>query len=181
MDKRIKKFIITAIFVCCLIGSSSAFDLRFEGGLETIPISYNDLDSYNTGIGLSLSSELVWGGFSSTVIEMGYRHWELKKYTDYKLELHRFGLLQRFYPLYKQKINYKPYIGFGVTFNNEEAFSIVLKDSDYGGLTVFSGCAFPLYKESYFINPIIRWELDFETDYVYTYISFGLNFSVNIK
>lgn len=181
MSSRKLSIIIIPILLSILTNISKAGEIRVGGGIEAVPFRFADLDEYDIGYGTSLNLEYKWGGFLSTSFEFGYRKWNHSEISSYSFHLYRFGVIHKLFPLYNREITYKPYVGIGITFNNEENFSLGLKDSDYGGLTILSGCYFPLYNNKLYAEPNLRWELDFETDYAYSYLSVGVNLVLPIR
>jgi hypothetical protein len=151
--------------------------LRVGAGAEVIPIRSLDLASYKPGAGFDLRADVVWGAFSTTSFEFGYRRWPFREYAAYAREQHfelaRLGFLQRFYPLFFTKPRLHPYVGAGLTASFLDDVSVNIPDASTGGLTVFGGCEIPAAHERLRIDPYVRWEYDFETDYFYSSISFG--------
>ena len=166
----------TVILIISFMSSLYSMNLDIKGGAEIIPIRTNDLRNYNTGYGVELSVEFIYSKYTTTVLEGGYREWQYNR-NGYRGELtmHRLGILQYVFPLKRLAEKPSPFLGFGVTFNTEENFRLYILDSDYGGITILSGIHNLFGNDQYGFTPYIRWELDFETDYVYTYFTVGGN------
>ncbi len=166
----------TVMLIVVTALSVDAIGLRVSVGGEVIPLTYSDLKNHNTGSGLGMRADIVWGAFGATTFEVGYRRWERETPVgSSQLEFHRIGLLQRFYPLYSLRLRVAPYLGFGFTATNRDRFSLDVPDADLAGITILTGCEVPTCLKGVRADPYIRWEHDRETDWTYSYVSVGLN------
>ena len=169
----IKLFFLVILIM--ISGSSAiAVELDLHGSAEIIPFRMNDLRYYDVGYGVYLSLEFVYSKYTTSMIEAGYRSWQYDR-LGYRgrLSMYRIGIIQCVYPLRRLHDKPSPFLGFGVTFNTEQNFRLYPLDADYGGITVLSGVQNLFGNAKYGFTPYIRWELDFETDYVYTYLTVG--------
>lgn len=147
--------------------------LRLAAGAEVIPLRYEDLESYNSGVGADLRADIVWCAFTATALEMGYREFPAGGGRSYDaFALHRFGLMQRFYPLYFCHPRPAPYVGFGLTASNEDGFSLDIPSADYGGYAVTAGIEIPIGK-AFVVDPALRWDYWASTDYFYSGVGLG--------
>jgi len=173
----VKSKCLVIILSALLSGSSAdAIGLRLGGGAEVIPLTYVDLKDYNTGTGYGLRSDIVWGRSSATTVEMGYRRWDMESpLGKARLEFHRIGLLQRFYPLSLKRSVASPYVGVGITAIFHDNFSLNIPDADMHGITLLVGCEIPAYINRVSVDPFVRYELNRETDWTYSYVCVGAN------
>lgn len=150
---------------------SGAIGLRLGTGAEVIPLKFIDLNKYDAGIGADIRADIVWGAFSATSLEMGYREFSFRGAT---FELRRFGLTQRFYPLYFRNPRQSPYLGLGFTAANQSRFSLNIPSADYGGWIALIGLEIPIGQRLR-IDPAVRWDFFANTDYFYSGVGFGVH------
>ena len=152
--------------------------LRLGGGMEIIPLRFLDLRSYNVGYGYDLRTDIVWGNFSATTVEMEYRSWSRENPTyNSHLEIRRFALLQRFYPFFHSTLKVAPYLGLGVTAGYPDRFSMNIKDADHAGIALVTGCEVPLAVKRFWVDPFVRWDFNaLYAEYWYSSFSLGAHF-----
>jgi len=165
--------IVLAFFLLTASACSGAVGLRLGAGVEVIPLKFIDLEDYNSGVGGDLRADIVWGAFSTTSLEMGYREFPIGgAWPDEVFALHRFGVMQRFYPFYARHPRLSPCFGLGLTATNRERFSLNIPDADYGGWAVMIGLEIPAGTR-FRIDPTIRWDFFASTDYFYSACGLG--------
>jgi hypothetical protein len=152
---------------------SSATGFRLAAGVEVIPLKFIDLEDYNDGIGADIRTDIVWGAFSTTSLEMGYREFPIGgAWPDEVFALRRFGFVQRFYPLYARHPKLSPYLGLGLTATDSKRFSLNIPDAEYAGWVVMLGLEIPAGARLR-IDPTIRWDFFASTDYFYSGYGLG--------
>jgi hypothetical protein len=172
---------VLAFLLLTASACSGAIGLRLGAGVETMPLKFIDLENYNDGVGADIRTDIVWGVFSTTSLEMGYREFPIGgAWPDYVFALRRFGLLQRFYPLYARQPRLSPYLGLGLTATNNARFSLNIPDADYGGWAVMMGVEIPK-GERLRIDPAVRWDFFYETDYFYSAIGLDVHLIWKLK
>ncbi|MBI5267563.1 MAG: hypothetical protein HY851_10060 [candidate division Zixibacteria bacterium] len=172
------KFTLFRLGLAVLVtaASTGAVGLRVGAGAEVIPLNYTDLKDYSTGFGYAFRADIVWGRFSATTVEMGYRRWDFESSLGTaRKEFRRWGLIQRFYPLSFTTLKVSPYLGLGITATNRDRFSLYIPDADYAGITFLAGCEIPAGLKRLTVDPYVRWEWNHETDWTYSYVSLGGN------
>jgi len=173
--------IALAFFLFIASACSGAVGLRLAAGVEIIPLKFIDLEDYNSGIGADIRADIVWGAFSTTSLEMGYREFPIGgAWPDHVFALHRFGVMQRFYPMYARRPRLSPYLGLGFTATDSKRFSLNIPDAEYAGWAVMIGIEIP--KGTHFrLDPALRWDFFASTDYFYSACGLGVHLIWNLK